>query len=520
VLLVFALSFAGFYVYNESEKAWANIKTWHNPELSSFWFENGNKSRSTVIVDEDRKEITYTYGYCGLYNVTLTDTTIDTYCSLVPFDAIKRYQIDTTKGLDGQIMGVDALSPIHFSMKRDSVKPGEYAGIDTSRSDLFTVPLNQGPVPVSAKYIYSFSRGEKNVLSQMRHYLTSLSGETSPLTVSLLSWEVKQIPTAEEFFAKTSPKEYFLTVARDLLSFVDAELKIENSGTDFNKVADVIKNSGFGTITCDLLTGCERSQKNKSEKLGFFHYLYLSNYASPTRFSALSSDARTNYQPFVSDLQKPIELINSRYDQVTFPLCPVAEVVKGDFTSPNVKFFLDYYSKILVDVDPSVRRELYNEKSLLTNNLLSNEIPFDNIDLSFTAISLDEICYSAIREKRELTEASVPGMIPTNFQKGYMDTLLRTRYGRLFSTIPTVTEYAQGKENMMRVPETDTEYLEFAKSVYTKMTLQPYAVPLLVETPFESPVYNRQLMDLVKTGKVIYDIPLSLVVGYTGVASK
>jgi hypothetical protein len=481
---------ASIWLYNDMERLWNDEMTWQNPVLK-FPVEARN-IKATVTRNKEDKKISYRLDYCALYKVSVTESSSDFYCSLLPVSYLQKYGINPAEDK----IAIYKLEPdvlFKLSIEKDP-EPTSYLGTQILSSSSYNLNTDE-IIPVSVNFDFEYSYPEKSVFLLVQHYYNYFTGKPNYFNAKLISWNVDEIKPFDSF-TNEEKNEFIKKWAKDTFFNLNVSLGIAQLDTKsgLGYVDGLIEKLAVEKSVCTTRGPCQQFGGNVTGNV--ITYLFILSYEDPDTFNSVMDTIFASYPPFIKESTK------SEFDVISFPVCPIADLSTGRYESLRIKFFTRY-------IGSSPAQVIRNGESLHAVNINAESETFDfSLKHKFSR-TVDVLCLERLNNKNQTLEEGKYNKFEAEVKVKDFYSVVATRYSSLIKgTTPKLTD-ANGRFNPYSYANTEEWKQMFIKYVYEDTQFQPYKNNSIQRT-----VFALDFPEDLKTKKVEKDLNLTLLLLY------
>jgi len=350
VILLVSVIFVLVRVLSKNiEVAWNNEDTWTTKERLIFPKEVSSlKVNRQVTATATGEAFSFRADYCYLYAITQsTDGSKATLkCSLLPMYYLQNLGTATKEWQEK--------SDILMEISKEDISPTSFLGrIDLSFESVSE--LGSQKIPVSIAINGETRLPTKTISASISHFITALFGKKTEVAVKFTGYEVKRLNNTTDL----QKEEY----AKTWVKKVNNLIKMDFVSKQAQKVGAIEKLKVFkqyftpSALKCSDLSTCIAGYSdNPAEKVAYYMYgLYQSDRSNFAKFMEEFSTSLYPFTPKYPAITKEQVAASGGVNWTTFtvynfPICPIAEVIKGT-TSGATVFFGTYAKTVALDAE-------------------------------------------------------------------------------------------------------------------------------------------------------------------------
>ncbi len=450
VLGVLVIGIIGLLVFlvQDIQRVWNTPETFQESSVISI-----PNAADAITADDEAVEgaVVYKVPYCLLYQTNVTDDAITYNCSYLPeyYTSLQKFNYPEIK----------FSSDVTLRVTKDAPLPTAFlARSGISRDTISSFGAN--PVPVSLEVTVTKETAEKNILSMIQHYVNwKFSQKTTPNTDTLVEWKVTALPTT---LSDEQLKAWAAVALDDVNAIIGDEVIRTKSGQELiNYFAGKFAKQ---TVYCEPYSYPCFALQEENAAPNILYYLYILQEKNDSLATKFITEAKNRVLPFVLEKNKDFKVNEKLCDSsdedcmvdyqdmqaYQFPVCPVKQIIRGEFDHANVKLFMDF-QKVYSVKDGQPYNKSKSSVITLLDSVASNRAEKMSETHALSpqdVITLNDLCYGMVVHKVNDAKSI------ENLKQTYVN-MLSTRYALL----------EDGKASLVR-PQKLEDFKKYVATAY------------------------------------------------------
>lgn len=452
VLLVIVVIGIGIAI--DITNRWNNSKYWTYENVLST-----TKNTPATVIRETTDEVEIKFDYGLLHSIQEEGDKIKLSFSYEPYDI---YQL---RGKDNKNLGTDLSFVI--DSKSDS-KPSAFLGRLDKSFDSVKALGTYSVVETSGEVKFNYTKPKMELGSLWSHYVKAISGKKSDYDVKITSWYVEDISKlAEKTLSnltedkkKDLRKKWREETEKYLVEYHGEEELLSSKYEGKYFLAELKRRFLYQNLVCTEESGslsCEDGYLGSSG-LNVMTYMYVRNNSGKTAFNdKFLKAARESLFPFTERINESTFKSEWLFMNTNgFSICPIVEVVKRDYSSNNVKLFMEHYE------------EFYTRSA--NRNLSSKELVEKVKAIDRTRISSGTRGIISLEDEHVVNDACYRAILTKT--DSALISELNSFYKRVFDSFFSIRAIENSSSVIKRI--TMDEYIARSTSVYGNRLLTDY----------------------------------------------